>query len=604
MIFSIFSSLALAEETPNETGDIEGIVRWIDEVYSDGEEFPVKGAEVNVDTVITTTNEDGEFVLGPLDEGSVEISFEHENFTTKTKEVEVIAGETKNIGIVHLEEDVESVVIESVSPEEIENTEEKVIDIIGEGFLSETEVYLDGSNEGINAYYYHDNKIRVTIVSGYPEGVYDIELVNPDGTDDILANGFKVVEPDVTEKDKPVIDSVDPDTIGYDNSSLILIKGSNFNNVEIIVIDSEEFTNFDIMDSSNIALTIPSKFPEGKHDVKVIDKNNKDTLRNGIVIEKSEDASDDKDDDKDDDSDKDEGDDDEEKLEDYEFFVDHDGKNISDERGKIEINIGPHTTYFDAIVELREISREDTPSPLEYKQITETYKFEITEKTSSKDFPLLKPVKVSFPYVGPEEPRLYRWKNDEEKWVAQFSYVEDNKVKGEIKENGYYAVFIDEDVVLLNDLSGFWAEREIDMLVRRGVVKGYEDYTFRPDNPVTRAEFVVFLDRILNWELLADSFDDFKDMSTVGEWAWNSIGKAVSNDVLRGYPDKTIRPNNHINYQEAEWLMQRAVNDKTIDLHEILSEAMKKEGVVIGQYGGEGNITRAETAYVLAKINQ
>ncbi len=44
--------------------------------------------------------------------------------------------------------------------------------------------------------------------------------------------------------------------------------------------------------------------------------------------------------------------------------------------------------------------------------------------------------------------------------------------------------------VELNDIKGHWAEEEIKQLVEENIIKGYTDKTFRPDKEITRAEFV------------------------------------------------------------------------------------------------------------------
>ena len=46
----------------------------------------------------------------------------------------------------------------------------------------------------------------------------------------------------------------------------------------------------------------------------------------------------------------------------------------------------------------------------------------------------------------------------------------------------------------LNDIGGHWAAAEIERAISSGYVKGYPDGTFRPDDGVTRAEFVAMLD--------------------------------------------------------------------------------------------------------------
>lgn len=46
------------------------------------------------------------------------------------------------------------------------------------------------------------------------------------------------------------------------------------------------------------------------------------------------------------------------------------------------------------------------------------------------------------------------------------------------------------------DYEGHWAEPEIRRVIARGLMQGYEDGSFRPDKPITRAEVAVILDRL------------------------------------------------------------------------------------------------------------
>ena len=51
----------------------------------------------------------------------------------------------------------------------------------------------------------------------------------------------------------------------------------------------------------------------------------------------------------------------------------------------------------------------------------------------------------------------------------------------------------------LSDLEGNWAEADVEALLAQHLVAGYPDNTFRPDVPITRAEFVVMLVGALGW---------------------------------------------------------------------------------------------------------
>lgn len=62
-----------------------------------------------------------------------------------------------------------------------------------------------------------------------------------------------------------------------------------------------------------------------------------------------------------------------------------------------------------------------------------------------------------------------------------------------------------EEVVVVDDIKGHWAEQEIRRCIKSGLIKGYPDGSFQPEKPVTRAEVAVIMDRLV--ELLIGEDD-------------------------------------------------------------------------------------------------
>jgi hypothetical protein len=48
-----------------------------------------------------------------------------------------------------------------------------------------------------------------------------------------------------------------------------------------------------------------------------------------------------------------------------------------------------------------------------------------------------------------------------------------------------------------SDITGHWAAAQVNDFLEQGIIQGYEDGTFKPDNNITRAEFVAVLNRAL-----------------------------------------------------------------------------------------------------------
>lgn len=92
-----------------------------------------------------------------------------------------------------------------------------------------------------------------------------------------------------------------------------------------------------------------------------------------------------------------------------------------------------------------------------------------------------------------------------------------------------------------------WFGKAVSTLSAMGVIQGYSDGTFRPDNNITRAELAVIAVRFFNApETDADAFSDIS-----GHWARSYINAAAQLGIVGGYKDGTFRPSNNITRAET-----------------------------------------------------
>ncbi len=94
---------------------------------------------------------------------------------------------------------------------------------------------------------------------------------------------------------------------------------------------------------------------------------------------------------------------------------------------------------------------------------------------------------------------------------------------------------------------GSWYEESIMLLASWGILQGYEDGSFRPDSPITRAEFVTVLGRFYTLE---DGTNIFPDVDEE-HWAYAYIISAAEKGWVHGYPDGTFGPSKNITRAEA-----------------------------------------------------
>ena len=96
---------------------------------------------------------------------------------------------------------------------------------------------------------------------------------------------------------------------------------------------------------------------------------------------------------------------------------------------------------------------------------------------------------------------------------------------------------------------GYWARPFIQGLATENVIAGFPDNTFRPEQPVTRAQFAALVNQAFSRETIR-SARDFSDVPS-GYWGQEAIQNAYRSGFLSGYPDGTFRPNQPITRTEA-----------------------------------------------------
>ena len=107
------------------------------------------------------------------------------------------------------------------------------------------------------------------------------------------------------------------------------------------------------------------------------------------------------------------------------------------------------------------------------------------------------------------------------------------------------------------DIAGNWASTQISFLISQGVVTGYADGTFKPNNSISRAEFITIINRALNLTVPASIY--YSDVKT-SEWYYLDICKAKAAGYISGYPDGTMKPKNNVSRQEAAVILAKALN--------------------------------------------
>ncbi|WP_250675290.1 family 10 glycosylhydrolase [Paraclostridium ghonii] len=170
------------------------------------------------------------------------------------------------------------------------------------------------------------------------------------------------------------------------------------------------------------------------------------------------------------------------------------------------------------------------------------------------------------------------------------------------------------------DINGHWAQVDIEKFIKYGYINGYEDNTFRPEGQITRAEFVKLVNRVFN--LTEQGNINFTDVSS-SDWYYNEVRVAAKYGYINGYEDKSFRPNNPITRQEAMKIITTLKNNKDENIDKIYNyndfkqiedwaksyvEGAIEAGYIKGDEKGninpQGKLTRAESITMLDRLIQ
>ena len=114
---------------------------------------------------------------------------------------------------------------------------------------------------------------------------------------------------------------------------------------------------------------------------------------------------------------------------------------------------------------------------------------------------------------------------------------------------------------------GYWAANYIGYMQQFGIITGYSDGSFRPNAPVTRAEFAAIASR---FEKLTEGSKSFTDVPDT-YWAARYINFAATRGWVTGYSDGTFKPENTITRAEVAAvtcrLLERSADQSYIRSH-------------------------------------
>ncbi len=165
--------------------------------------------------------------------------------------------------------------------------------------------------------------------------------------------------------------------------------------------------------------------------------------------------------------------------------------------------------------------------------------------------------------------------------------------------NSVYALVYNK--VEFSDVSNHWAKDIINDMGSRMIINGIGNGSFNPERNITRAEFAAIICRALGLKGKTDS-GRFKDI-TATDWYSSHIETAASYGIINGYSDGTFRPNEAITREQAMAMVYRAM--KMTGLAPELSDSaisslvdIFRDGSTVSEYARLGVAACLETGVI------
>ncbi|MFC3803903.1 Ig-like domain-containing protein [Cohnella sp. GCM10012308] len=134
-----------------------------------------------------------------------------------------------------------------------------------------------------------------------------------------------------------------------------------------------------------------------------------------------------------------------------------------------------------------------------------------------------------------------------------------------------------------------WAADAIGQVSQSGIMKGYADGSFKPNQTITRAEMATMLARLITG--VAGNAASFSDIA--GHWAQAAIESTAKAGIVTGYEDGTFRPSQTLTRAEAVTIINRALGIAP------LTTAAQKWTDVPAQHWAYGNIQAASVDHIV-----
>ncbi|MBW4616867.1 MAG: DUF1565 domain-containing protein [Desmonostoc vinosum HA7617-LM4] len=129
--------------------------------------------------------------------------------------------------------------------------------------------------------------------------------------------------------------------------------------------------------------------------------------------------------------------------------------------------------------------------------------------------------------------------------VAVGNDIDQKKIFGQVDFVAADVTLPPGQAVAFKDVpTGYWAKTYIEALAAQNIIAGFPDGSFKPNEPVTRAQFATIVTKALKPPTKRAGLE-FKDVKN-NFWAYAAIKSAYQSQFIAGYPDGTFKPQQKI----------------------------------------------------------
>jgi heme-binding NEAT domain protein len=173
--------------------------------------------------------------------------------------------------------------------------------------------------------------------------------------------------------------------------------------------------------------------------------------------------------------------------------------------------------------------------------------------------------------------------------------------------------------IQFSDTANHWAKPVIERAVKLGIVSGFSDGSFRPNNIVTRGEFAVMISKALGLEGEGEE-GALKDLDSIPNWAKTHVARVITAGLIAGFEDSTFRSKGQLTRAQLAVIISRAAGLKLdpsatlsfVDGDDVPAWAQQEVSAAVGAgliTGKDGNrfdpnaaATRAEALALIIRL--